>query len=203
MSRRRLPRAESQSRIVEKAIRLFSKHGFNYTSFQQIADACKIGQSTVLYHFPNKESLVEAVIQKIVIHNHALVSAAIDESDSYLTRLEKHFEHNFSWALKYREEAEVVILLYYLACSTKRFSAIYGKILAKARERICGYLEDGRRAGEFKFQGRAGLLAEILHDALLGGIINVLTVNPPPPSISAKNWRVLIGQLAEPISRNL
>lgn len=146
-----------------------------------------------MHHFKNKSVLLENVLKKIVTHNHEIVTTEIEVHDDAFERLRKHFSGNLSWALKFPEEAQIILLLYYLACFTKNFSKIYEQMLATARNRILELLAAGQREGLFLPTLDLENAAELLHDSLLGGIVNVITL-PRKPSSSAnveKKWMLL------------
>jgi AcrR family transcriptional regulator len=50
--------------ILEKALTAFSKSGYLATSMREIAAACDLTQAGLLHHFPNKESLLIAIIEQ-------------------------------------------------------------------------------------------------------------------------------------------
>jgi len=154
---------------------ILAREGFSGTSFQKIADTLRISQSAVLYHFSTKESLIEAVILKIIANNHVVVSGSIKSEDNGRQRLKKHFESNLTWAQKNPIEAQVIILLYYFACFQEPFSELYSKVLKGARQRIVDYLHAGQREGLFPKNLQVEMTGQLLHDALLGGIINAIT----------------------------
>ena len=118
-----------KEKILKMAIKLFSRHGFEGTSFQLIADKCKVSPTTPLYYFKTKESLVNAAIAVIIEHNASLLRAVMTPHDSAHERIKKHFQINLEWAQKYRDEAQVILLVYYLASFDKNWSKIYGAIL--------------------------------------------------------------------------
>lgn len=63
------PRADSEQlrkRAREAAVRLFSRHGFEGTSVQAIADEVGISKQALLYHFSSKEGLRQAALEEIV-----------------------------------------------------------------------------------------------------------------------------------------
>ncbi len=88
--RLRQTKAVAETSILDVAIRCFARLGFHNTSIQAIADACKVSQSAVLYHYKNKDQLIGAVLQKILLHNHSLVSKAMDEKDNPRYEVEKY-----------------------------------------------------------------------------------------------------------------
>lgn len=55
-------RQQVDDRIVDRAAALFARRGFAQTSVQSVADAVGLSKAGLLHHFPNKESLREAVI---------------------------------------------------------------------------------------------------------------------------------------------
>lgn len=52
----------SRDRIVEAANRLFYTHGYNQTSFADVASAVGITKGNLHYHFKSKDELLQAVI---------------------------------------------------------------------------------------------------------------------------------------------
>lgn len=59
------PRGErAKRRIVETALAQFAEHGYGGASLGDIAQAAGISKPGVLYHFPNKEAVLIAVLQE-------------------------------------------------------------------------------------------------------------------------------------------
>ena len=52
--------------ILETATRLFAAHGFDGTSLQDIAESVGIRKASLLYHFPAKEKLRLAVLDRLL-----------------------------------------------------------------------------------------------------------------------------------------
>jgi AcrR family transcriptional regulator len=50
--------------VLEAATQLFAERGFGAVSVQEIADAAGTHKTTVLYHFPTKDALHEAVLDE-------------------------------------------------------------------------------------------------------------------------------------------
>jgi len=63
--------APSASRILDAAIELFSRTGFDGTSTTEIALAAGVAQSVVLYHYESKESLWYAAMDRLFDRVHA------------------------------------------------------------------------------------------------------------------------------------
>jgi TetR/AcrR family transcriptional regulator len=55
-----------RKRARTAAVQLFSRHGFEGTSVQAIADELGVSKQVLLYHFASKEGLREAALEEIV-----------------------------------------------------------------------------------------------------------------------------------------
>jgi AcrR family transcriptional regulator len=167
------PKGEStRQKIVQSAIKLAARHGFADASFQMIADDIGLSQSAVMYHYPDKNALFADLVKTIVSHNHELVAGMIKISDSAGERLLKHCLGNVLWALRYRrQDAQILMLLYYLAGRGKVFSELFTGMIAGGRERIVEHLLAGKREGIFKLKADPAVVAETIQDSLFGGML--------------------------------
>jgi AcrR family transcriptional regulator len=52
---------DTRSRILDAALSLFSEHGFEGTTLQQIADRLGFTKAALYYHFPSKDDLLAAL----------------------------------------------------------------------------------------------------------------------------------------------
>lgn len=184
--------------ILNRAIGLVAKEGLGATSFQKIADTCGLTQSAVMHHFKNKDDLVEAMIGQIVARNHELVRRSITIQMNAHERLVKHFEGNFKWAKKHREEASVIILLYYYGSFQPSFSKLYRHILSRAKRSIEEYLEAGLREGLYDFRQPTAQVAAQLHSYLLGMLINLIASQSIQSTSTAK-WNRETEYFLEPL----
>ena len=53
----------TRDHIVEAADKLFYRHGFEHTSFSDIADVVQISRGNFYYHFKSKDEILDAVIE--------------------------------------------------------------------------------------------------------------------------------------------
>lgn len=162
----------TRQKIVLAAIRLAARHGFAETSFQMIADAIGLSQSAVMYHFPDKNSLLAELVETIVRHNHEVVSGLTNVRDDAGRRLLKHCLGNVLWALRYRSsDAQVLLLLYYLAGRGGEFSGLFTRMIKVGRERLLELLLAGTREGLFELKDEPEAVAETIQDALFGAML--------------------------------
>ncbi|KPU45192.1 DNA-binding transcriptional repressor AcrR [Oxobacter pfennigii] len=89
--------SENKKKIIYHTTRLFYEKGFNNTSFEDIADCCKITKPLITYHFGTKANLAKVVVQKFTaeIKNH------ITE------RIYRNFE---KYNLQYSTAAEIMMV---------------------------------------------------------------------------------------------
>ena len=184
--------------IIETAIRLAAKHGFAETSFQMIADELDLSQSAVMYHFSSKNDLFGELVQTIVRHNHETVEELLDINDDAGRRLLKYCVGNVLWAQRYRSrDAQILILLYYMACHVKAFASLFGQMIRNGRARLMGHLLAGGREKLFRLKTSPEAAAEVLQDALFGAMLYAASSpgEPPGPAALEAKWRSVIAAL--------
>lgn len=54
--------AAKREEILERAVEAFGRVGYHATSMRELAAACNLSQAGLLHHFPNKESLLIAIV---------------------------------------------------------------------------------------------------------------------------------------------
>jgi AcrR family transcriptional regulator len=67
-------RSAGAQRVLDAALELFSEHGFEGTSLQDIADRLGVTKAAVYYHFHTKDELLRALVQPAFAELMALVS---------------------------------------------------------------------------------------------------------------------------------
>ena len=55
---------EKQEKIVQAALQLFAKEGYNATSTSKVAKAAGVSEGLIFRHFGNKEGLLQAILKK-------------------------------------------------------------------------------------------------------------------------------------------
>jgi AcrR family transcriptional regulator len=54
---------QMKERIIQQAALLFTKRGYRGISMRNLAEACEITQAALYYHFRNKETILEVILQ--------------------------------------------------------------------------------------------------------------------------------------------
>jgi AcrR family transcriptional regulator len=68
--RGKAPAVEPRERILPEAMRLIAERGFGAISLNDVAQAVGISKQALLYHYPSREALHEAVIASLVEHSN-------------------------------------------------------------------------------------------------------------------------------------
>lgn len=179
--------------IIKNAIVAFSSNGMEKVSIQHLADQSGISQTTVLHHFKSKDILVEAAILSGVNHCRDLVAQSFEVEDNAYDRLIRYGDVNCNWAFRFRDEANLVVMLYYLAAVDRHFSDIYTNVRLGAQKRIREFLLAGIREGIFSSHVESNT-HEILHDFIMGSILNAVTQGKSgrlEHSVKRK-WRMIV-----------
>ncbi|WP_066901999.1 TetR/AcrR family transcriptional regulator [Mycolicibacterium houstonense] len=70
---------ETRERLVDAAVRLFTRHGFAGTSLQMIADELGFTKAAIYYHFRTREQLLTAVLDPVL----AQMQQIVDEAENH------------------------------------------------------------------------------------------------------------------------
>lgn len=87
------PVSATRARILDAALELFSEHGFDGTTLQQIADRLGLTKAALYYHFRSKDDLLRALIAPAIADLDALLDADEQEADTPARR--RHFVEDY------------------------------------------------------------------------------------------------------------
>ncbi len=74
---------DRKSQIIDEALRLFSRHGYEKVTIKQLADACGITEPALYRHFSSKEEIYASVLDSLKRYQNyeELFERLKDESD--------------------------------------------------------------------------------------------------------------------------
>jgi TetR/AcrR family transcriptional regulator len=87
-------------RVLEAATRAFGQHGYDATSLDALASELGIRKQSILYHFPSKELLLDATIDKAVDELTEVLDSVIHKSDDGWDRVEAMVRGVFRLAMR-------------------------------------------------------------------------------------------------------
>jgi len=78
----------TRARILDSAMRLFVEIGYHAATNARIAEAAGLTRGAMLYHFPDREALVEAVVPHIQAARAKLLQSAVDDAPPGADRID-------------------------------------------------------------------------------------------------------------------
>ncbi|MCA9687660.1 MAG: TetR/AcrR family transcriptional regulator, partial [Myxococcales bacterium] len=141
----RRPRPDVPTRILREATRLLAERGFDGTSLQDVADAVGIRKPSLLYHFPSKQALREAVFAQMLGHWNVALPRILRAATSG----EDQFEGVLDEMVRFfTEDADRARLLLREALDRPRaMAAVIRQHMAPWVASVAGYIRKGQALG--------------------------------------------------------
>jgi AcrR family transcriptional regulator len=137
-----------RAQILEAALGLFARQGFDGTSTKQIAQSAGIAEGLIFHYFPTKAQLLTAVLEthhSFAGELGALLAEAADQPASVvLTRLAA------GWFGTLRREAAITAVLFSTAQTNPEVGAALRALIAEGIARLAAYLQRRVQAGELR-----------------------------------------------------
>lgn len=153
-------------RLMEEAIRLFGKNGYQGTSLDAVAKASGVRKQTLLYYFPGKEALLEACVLETSQRVAGALSDALEAETSMSRKAQTVIHTVFELAGQWPEFPQFVREASRLGPEViERFAAV----LEPLRLRALAFLANGMKEGQIRRQDPA-LLLFTLYTAVIGSI---------------------------------
>ena len=154
--------AARRAQIIDCAIDTIAEVGFAKASVDQIARRVGVSKGVITYHFPSKEEIVDAVIEKVVGAGRTHMEPRIMAETSAAGRLRAYIESDLEFIDAYRKP---LLALVEIAMSARRAdgSLVIGpEALVRRVANLEELLRAGQRSGEFRrFNTRAMALTII------------------------------------------
>lgn len=113
---------DTRARILDAAFGCFARDGFGGTSMSRIAEASGLSRTALYNHFPDKEAVFLAAVQRLNAGVLAAVTEAARHSGSLSERLTAVIEARVGWAFELLHVSP------------------YGRELIDEKNRLCGPL---------------------------------------------------------------
>lgn len=115
----------SRRNILETTRRLIAQHGSNNVTLDQVANACNIAKSSILWHFGSKEALFLEVVDTVY---HRFAEAVVSKFASGLTTSEKVTHLLKDYCALSLDRPEIPYIFFSFAFSSKQQEKIKRKI---------------------------------------------------------------------------
>jgi len=166
---------DTKGKILDAAQDSIQRVGANAMSYQDISEAVGIQKASIHYHFPTKEKLIEALIERYSERFFSLVQSIVDSELSPETKLRRYgllFETMLSEGERGKVclcgilGAELGTLGPVAADSIRRF-------FKENEKRLAEILDEGRKQDVFKFEGDSRSMATLIFCLLEGAMLVV------------------------------
>ena len=163
--------ADARGKAIEAGERLFAERGLYGTSVRDLATDLGVPTASLLHHFPRKEALYRAVLERIAGDLDRVVARAIARPGDHATRLRALVRAFAAWS--HRQPRRSNLLLRELIDNPARIGTAEVLPLAPVVARMSGFLAEGGRAGAFR---RVDPILFIVH--LAGSIAYFVAARP-------------------------
>ena len=112
MAERDTPRnpESTRERILEGALSVFSRKGYHDTRLDEIVAESDTSKGSIYFHFPNKERLFLALVEKFADLIERRVTEAIEQQTSPMAKVEAALEACLESFGRYRRPAKVMLV---------------------------------------------------------------------------------------------
>jgi len=153
-------------RLLDEAVRLIGRNGYQGTSLDAVASAAGIRKQTLLYYFPTKDALLEAALLETASRVGQALSDALDQQPTNARKAEAVIHTLFDLAERWPEFPQFVREAGRLGPEViQRFAAV----LEPLRLRALAFLANGMQEGQVRRRDPA-LLLFTLYTAVIGSI---------------------------------
>jgi AcrR family transcriptional regulator len=182
----------TSSRIVDAALAAFGTRGYEATSLDSLAATLGVRKQTILYHFPSKEALLDAVIDEAGAELIAVLEQAISGSGEGWSRIDAVVRSVFRLAGR---RPELLGLLREVSRLGPPSATRFREMLGPFIERATKFLAEGMAAGEFRRQD-ARLLLLATYSTVIGvatevEVLRALGIEPSVRSLVRRRAELL------------
>lgn len=167
----------TEKKIVQAAIKCLGTAGLHQTTFQMIADRCKISQPLVMHYFRSRDDIFIKVWSYVY-------QEAVDRTQSHLsqqnTPQEKLIEYiQVSWTQFHSDAAltKIYMQLHSLSSFDEKLKSINTQVKRTAINRIANIIIEGQNQNQFNRTINPFHRAKLIHISLSGFILSSISEN--------------------------
>ena len=152
------PRGDTRDRVLDEALLAFGLHGFDATSLDQIAAELGVRKQTILYYFPSKNELLEALVDRTSATIADELERAIKGAEPGFARIELIVRTVFRVAVR---QPELLGLLREVSRLGGPFATRFVDNFEPLVERATSFLQEEMDAGRFRASDPRLLLVSV------------------------------------------
>jgi AcrR family transcriptional regulator len=97
-----------REQLVHQAIRLFAERGYDGTALQDVAEGVQVRKQTLLYYFPSKEALRDAVLEELLARWKDVLPGVLLAASTGLDQLDGVLDELLGFFARHPERAQVL-----------------------------------------------------------------------------------------------
>jgi AcrR family transcriptional regulator len=163
-------------KIIESATYCLLNFGDRKTTFQTIADHCKMSQSLVIKYLKTREGIFPVVLDFWIAWAREKTEGTLIKSGSAEEKLRDYINASIE-LFNSQEFARIYLLLQYFAGVEESYRLKNSEIKKVAVHRIMQIIEEGIISGEFK-KIETLHVAKTIHNSLVGFVLSRITESP-------------------------
>ena len=163
------PAGDTRAAILAAARRLFAQRGFEGASMREVAEAARVNNAMIYYHFKDKDDLYRAIIHDSVAGLNSIWDDPLFTSSATIQQKIRRYIVEF---IRYEENSEDIrrIMAMEFAKSGK-IKCICEEFFADNQARLIELVKAGIKSGELKkidpFMAVAALIGIIVHNFIM------------------------------------
>jgi TetR/AcrR family transcriptional regulator len=161
---------DTRAAILAAARRVFAERGLDGTSVREVAEAAKVNNAMIYYHFKDKDDLYQSVLSDSFSALTAIWDNEIFKSSAPVRqKIQRYIEG----AIRFHQSNEDLrrIMAMEFAASGGTSGLVCEKYFADSYNRLVGIIKEGMRTGELKkfdpAHAVASLIGIIIHNFIL------------------------------------
>jgi TetR/AcrR family transcriptional regulator, transcriptional repressor for nem operon len=168
-----MEKSDTKTAILDAAQQLIQRSGANAMSYQHISEAIGIRKASIHYHFPSKDALLEALIQRYTAYFLGLVDTIIESKRDARAKLRAYAELFEATLREGRQDKACLCGMLGAELSTLASPAAAGvrRFYRENQKRLVRILEEGKAQKQFHYRGDTNVVAEMIFSLLEGGAL--------------------------------
>ncbi|NET70520.1 MAG: TetR/AcrR family transcriptional regulator [Sphaerospermopsis sp. SIO1G2] len=164
---------DTRTQILDTAQELIQRVGLNAMSYADISTAVGIRKASIHYHFPSKDDLVIALLDRFSSYFFRLFDVILDSPESPEIKLRRYCDLFIATLSSGNQDKACLYGM--LGAELKTLNSSSNEQVLKFyrdnQTRLVQLLQQGRETGEFKFPGQVESMAMVIFSMLEGGIL--------------------------------
>ncbi len=172
-------KSRQQARIINAAMQVIQKEGLSRVNMSKLAEAAGMTRQTLYNHFPDVESIIVTTLDTHGAAMLAHLQAAMAKADSASAKLDAYAAFQIEAASP--EHALIPLEAGLSATARRRIATHETAVFDLLKQTILAGLQDG----EFTAKTDVGILADLVHGLVQGGVASALRAPTQKPEVLA------------------